>query len=400
MSPRIRVDPSVLRQSSKNISGVGTNLSQVGQSALGKASGAPSYDGQFGPRVQAIGYEALSRAQGLSGKMSTYSGQLQSRAQAFEAADMGMSKGSVLGIATSNLTTTPHLFCAIKYTKVTKSSAGIYSRLGQLVPRKKIAKTADQIKSVLLMGRTHYRELFKTAAPRIIADLRRNPLRKIKGGTPLGFLLDAGLGYLAGDDHSLRGGGIAITEAAINIGVWKITVVNAIVQLGGSSLIWSISQPAKLVTMRPEDRQLVDESAERAQRALEKADIGKVTRAVATAYVDVKIAQAQAVHNAFKDAMQTPSVKNILRTGLLGLSLVTPGTENVAAMLDPNVSKALTSSSESVLKAGGDFVVGIIDAPFELGRHIGTSVVVTGTGIWDRIQKAAESFQAGFSPTY
>jgi len=93
---RIRVDPTVLRQSSKNVSGVGTNLSQVGQSALGKASGAPSYDGQFGPRLQAIGYEALARAQGLSGRVNDLAGQLQRKAQAFEAADLASISAIIL----------------------------------------------------------------------------------------------------------------------------------------------------------------------------------------------------------------------------------------------------------------------------------------------------------------
>ena len=89
----IRVDPAILRQSSGTISGVGTNVTQTGQNVLNISRSAPSYDGQFGPQVQSMGNEALSRAQGLSSQVSNQSGILQSRAQGFEAADMAGAAG-------------------------------------------------------------------------------------------------------------------------------------------------------------------------------------------------------------------------------------------------------------------------------------------------------------------
>lgn len=85
---RIRVDPTILRQSSGNISGVGNNITQTGQSVLGVSRNAPSYNGQFGPRVQAIGQEAFARAQGISSRLNNCSYTLQNKAQMFEAADM------------------------------------------------------------------------------------------------------------------------------------------------------------------------------------------------------------------------------------------------------------------------------------------------------------------------
>ncbi len=85
----IRVDPAVLKQCSGNISGVGNNINLTGQGVVGLSRSAPSYNGQFGPRVQAIGMEALTRSQGLSAQMNDHSTKLQVRAQAFEAADMG-----------------------------------------------------------------------------------------------------------------------------------------------------------------------------------------------------------------------------------------------------------------------------------------------------------------------
>ena len=89
----IRVDPVILKQNSGSISGIGSSVNSSGQSASSVAQGAPSYDGQFGPRVQAIGHEALARAQGLLGAMNNLSSQLLSKAQAFAAADMAAVTG-------------------------------------------------------------------------------------------------------------------------------------------------------------------------------------------------------------------------------------------------------------------------------------------------------------------
>jgi hypothetical protein len=84
----IRVDPEILKQSSGNILGIGTNIKETGQCVLNVSRLAQSYDGQFGPKVQAIGMEAFTRSQGLTSQMNDHSTKLQSRAQAFEAADI------------------------------------------------------------------------------------------------------------------------------------------------------------------------------------------------------------------------------------------------------------------------------------------------------------------------
>lgn len=123
---RIRVDPVILRQASQGASGIGATLSQVGGSVLGKASSAPSYDGQFGPRVQAIGSEASARAQGFSTRMNDLSGQLQRRAQAFEAADMSASMAGLgnLSIGLKNWLETSRLL-----TEWRRSAGAPYSSL-------------------------------------------------------------------------------------------------------------------------------------------------------------------------------------------------------------------------------------------------------------------------------
>jgi len=90
---RIRVDTSVLRQFSNKLSDIGNILSQVGQGAFGKADSAPTIEGQFGPQVRAIGHEALARAQSLFGQMNDQAGQLQRKANDFDAADLASISG-------------------------------------------------------------------------------------------------------------------------------------------------------------------------------------------------------------------------------------------------------------------------------------------------------------------
>jgi predicted double-glycine peptidase len=126
----IRVDPSILRQNSNSISGIGGNISNAGQTASGISQGAPGYDGQFGPRVQAIGNEALARAQGLLGRMNDLSGWLQSKAQAFDAADMAGVAG--LGYVFSGIKTFP---ARLGLTDTTKDQLNRYLKLGMFFGR-------------------------------------------------------------------------------------------------------------------------------------------------------------------------------------------------------------------------------------------------------------------------
>lgn len=57
----IKVDPSILQSNGQNIQSEGQSISSAGSKVLGAASGAPSYEGQFGPRVYAIGQDAYSK---------------------------------------------------------------------------------------------------------------------------------------------------------------------------------------------------------------------------------------------------------------------------------------------------------------------------------------------------
>jgi hypothetical protein len=92
---KIRVDPAILISNSSTISTTAANVSTTGQSALNAAQTAPSYNGQFGPRVKAIGAEAMSRAQCTTGRLNNSAFSLNTRANAFLNADTTYTKVSI-----------------------------------------------------------------------------------------------------------------------------------------------------------------------------------------------------------------------------------------------------------------------------------------------------------------
>ncbi len=84
----IKVDPSILQGSGQDIQGNGQNISSAGSSVLGAATGAPSYDGQFGPKVAAIGQEAYSRLGNSSDQLDNLGSRLSLKGAEFQAVDM------------------------------------------------------------------------------------------------------------------------------------------------------------------------------------------------------------------------------------------------------------------------------------------------------------------------
>lgn len=85
--PVIRVDTDFLRRSSGSINHVGEDLHSVARGILQAIHAAPSYNGQFGPRVASMGAEGHSRASALGTGISSLSDQLRAKADAFQLAD-------------------------------------------------------------------------------------------------------------------------------------------------------------------------------------------------------------------------------------------------------------------------------------------------------------------------
>ncbi len=98
---RIRVDPVILISNSSTISATASGVTTAGNLAQSTAMTAPSYDGQFGPRVNAIGAEASSRANFLTNNLINKGNDLTYRAQLFLNADqisINSMKGHNIGI--------------------------------------------------------------------------------------------------------------------------------------------------------------------------------------------------------------------------------------------------------------------------------------------------------------
>jgi surface antigen len=83
----IRVDPSLLQGLASTIGGAAGDVSGLGGDAAQAAASAPSYDGQFGPKVWPIGGEAISRVRGAASHLSSLSERLGQKAAAFAEAD-------------------------------------------------------------------------------------------------------------------------------------------------------------------------------------------------------------------------------------------------------------------------------------------------------------------------
>jgi len=88
VSDVIRVDPNTLHFYAAQLTGVAQSLRQVGSDVSASTSYAPSYDGQFGPQVASIGYEALSRSQVLADRLDALALYLRTKADEFAYADM------------------------------------------------------------------------------------------------------------------------------------------------------------------------------------------------------------------------------------------------------------------------------------------------------------------------
>ena len=90
---RIRVNPGSLQQSAGEVKSIASNIRKTGDEVWRSAGSAPSYDGQFGPKVRAIARAAVARAQKHDARMNTLSGSLSGRAAAFQAVDLAGVQG-------------------------------------------------------------------------------------------------------------------------------------------------------------------------------------------------------------------------------------------------------------------------------------------------------------------
>lgn len=98
---RIRLNPDHLSSQEANISSIAAQTIQYTDQAMKAANSAPSYDGQFGPKVRAIAATAFSQATQRQTSLDHFKNDLSGRKQRFVEADsMNDGFGLVKGIQT------------------------------------------------------------------------------------------------------------------------------------------------------------------------------------------------------------------------------------------------------------------------------------------------------------
>ena len=84
---KIRVNPDILKTNSSIIVTTSAGVQSMGYIIQSSSSTAPSYDGQFGPKVKAIGSEATAQANKMAISLRSQAGSLENKARAFDNAD-------------------------------------------------------------------------------------------------------------------------------------------------------------------------------------------------------------------------------------------------------------------------------------------------------------------------
>lgn len=102
---RIRVNPENLIQKSADLTVAAVGLRGLSDDVKNSAESAPSYDGQFGPLVSALGFSALISGKKRAESIADHSSDLVQRASAFLAADTSDSRviATIPEILTSQL---------------------------------------------------------------------------------------------------------------------------------------------------------------------------------------------------------------------------------------------------------------------------------------------------------
>ena len=89
----IKIEPEQLKQAALALDQAARRLRALGDEAAAAAMAAPSYDGQFGPRVEAAGLEAKADIQARADRLQEFSQELEGIAANFAQADAATLEG-------------------------------------------------------------------------------------------------------------------------------------------------------------------------------------------------------------------------------------------------------------------------------------------------------------------
>jgi hypothetical protein len=272
------------------------------------ARSAPSYDGQFGPRVASIGADAYTRAQGLSSQMNNQSGELQRKAQAFEMADnAGMSSFTSL----DNLLAESYrnyLSSLASFLHIPVDQLENYLKLGFLL-NPGVATVALTGSYIFSGFSSQFSKVFGN--PTIIqaeeegwgilsgaASLAFKNSKSVSGGTAIigaliGFLTDPERGK-----NPLRAGETAVAEEGVDTGIdlaiesaTGVSGVGTIILLGNAAIqVFGVGTD---MLARVEGdlyggewQQLFDKDAQEMEFNFDRIDLGNITHDLAHLVVD------------------------------------------------------------------------------------------------------------------
>jgi len=370
---RIIVIPEQLRSFSNQWQQTASGLHSI-EGRLTNAWNGLDWEARQKAGVEGRVYQARSQANALANQAEAFARYLQSKANTFEEAD----RQGVNALAT--LPSPPFPLPVLAPRRLPWP----FPQLG-LVYIPSLAKRVDQILSALrlpLIGRTTIRQI-DPGWVQHFPDLRHNPWKKIKNSLglsnePLWFFLNTGLEFLEHpEDQNLRGLEIAATKTGIELVATMephaalVMAANDAVQVGGWAYIQSTAGLAKAISVDPMYDRLVEQSANYAQQALEKLDLGNITRDLATLLVDTANAEFQAEYEAVVQAWRQPSVENILH-------LTTAFLEGPA--MGATIEEDLARLGHHLM----DFGAGLIEAPSAVIFHEGITISAIGKGLYDR----------------
>jgi len=85
---KIRVTPSLLLEAAHELQRISEVVEDVGGQVKAATDRAPSYEGQFGPKVKPLGLDAMIRSQKLAQNLSALAEVLRNKGEEFESADL------------------------------------------------------------------------------------------------------------------------------------------------------------------------------------------------------------------------------------------------------------------------------------------------------------------------
>lgn len=192
------------------------------------------------------------------------------------------------------------------------------------------------------------------------------------------FLYMSFLDYLESEETSERALRVAIAKNVIELVISSnpygraILVINAAVQLGGNVMIRGIEAWGKAFCVEPFHDLLIEQSSDRAHRALAKLNVGNITRDLGAIADDIFVEPSNAT---WSKALRQPTAGNVAGAFFTTLSsLGNPAMAITNAVSNPHTRSMLFQDVKSLGSHLEDFAVGTFEAPVQLARH----GVVTG----------------------